>query len=356
AAITLRSVAVAGTIILLWQPEALLEPGFQMSFAATIALVAGFEAFGRLVERRSLPRILPAVLAVLLSSLIGGLATAPYAAAHFNRFTDYGLVANLLTVSVMGAVVMPAGVVAAMLAPFGLAAPALWVMEQGARWILYVADRIAGLEGAVTGIPAPPAVVLPLVTLGALWLILWPLRERWAGVVPVMAALWLWQGAERPLLLVDPAARLAGLAGEGGRSLSRARGEGFTATNWLENDGDLSGQAQAAGRAGFLPDPLGTAFDLAGRRGLLLADGADAAAACARFDLVLAGAEVGAVDGPCRLIGPAVLARSGTLAFHRDGDRIRIAATRDARRAWSMPEAGPEAGPALDLADLRPLQ
>ena len=51
---TLRSVAVAAMIILLLKPESLLEPGFQMSFAATIALivlsftvVAGWLAFRR---------------------------------------------------------------------------------------------------------------------------------------------------------------------------------------------------------------------------------------------------------------------------------------------------------------------
>ncbi|MEZ5755651.1 MAG: ComEC/Rec2 family competence protein [Paracoccaceae bacterium] len=46
-AITLRSVAIAGAILLAWQPEALLSPGFQMSFAATVALIVGFDAMSR---------------------------------------------------------------------------------------------------------------------------------------------------------------------------------------------------------------------------------------------------------------------------------------------------------------------
>ncbi|MFN3578510.1 MAG: ComEC/Rec2 family competence protein, partial [Tabrizicola sp.] len=138
-ALTLRSVAIAGMILLLGKPESLLEPGFQMSFAATIALIVGFCALDDSIYRRTLPRWLMPVFTLVLSSLIGGLSTAPYAAAHFNRFTDYGLLANVLTVPVMGAVVMPAGVLAALMAPFGLAWLPLWVMEQGARWILFVA-------------------------------------------------------------------------------------------------------------------------------------------------------------------------------------------------------------------------
>ena len=41
-AISLRAVAVAATLVLLLRPEALMGPGFQMSFAATTALVAVF--------------------------------------------------------------------------------------------------------------------------------------------------------------------------------------------------------------------------------------------------------------------------------------------------------------------------
>ena len=172
-ALTLRSVAVAATLLLLTKPESLLEPGFQMSFAATIALISGFAALDGSIYRERIPRWLMPVFTLVLSSLIGGLSTAPYAAAHFNRFTDYGLLANLLTVPVMGAVIMPAGVLAALLAPFGLAGLPLWIMEQGARWTLFVAHWTAGLEGSVTAIPAPGPLVLPVFTLGALWLILW---------------------------------------------------------------------------------------------------------------------------------------------------------------------------------------
>jgi competence protein ComEC len=99
---------------------------------------------------------------LVLSSVVAGLATAPFAAAHFNRFTDYGLLANLLTVPMMS-VLMAAGAMAALLAPFGLAMPALWLMELAARWILFVAHWVAGLDGAVTPIPAPGPWAVPLI-------------------------------------------------------------------------------------------------------------------------------------------------------------------------------------------------
>ncbi len=85
-ALTLRSVAIAGTILLLWQPEALLSPGFQMSFAATVALIVGFRQVNDRMPPGRYPRWVMPVLAVLLSCLIGGMATAPLCCGAFQRF------------------------------------------------------------------------------------------------------------------------------------------------------------------------------------------------------------------------------------------------------------------------------
>ena len=40
--LTLRTVTIAAMVVLLFAPEAVVHPSFQMSFAATLALVAGY--------------------------------------------------------------------------------------------------------------------------------------------------------------------------------------------------------------------------------------------------------------------------------------------------------------------------
>ena len=75
-AVSLRSVAIAALIVLTLRPEALLGPGFQMSFAATTALVFVFNE----IRDRELsfgPKWMQPILAVVISSLTAGLATAP---------------------------------------------------------------------------------------------------------------------------------------------------------------------------------------------------------------------------------------------------------------------------------------
>jgi competence protein ComEC len=339
-ALTLRSVAIAGGVLLLAQPESLLNPGFQMSFAATIALIVGFAALDGSVYRRRLPRWLLPVFSLVLSSVIGGFSTAPYAAAHFNRFTDYGLLANLLTVPVMGAVIMPAGALAALLAPVGLEALPLWAMEQGARWILFVAHWIAGLEGSVTAIPAPGPWVLPLFTLGALWLILWRGRVQWLGAVPLLATFVLWAMAERPVLLISGDGKLLGLVGPEGRALSAAKGGGFAAENWLQNDGDLAEQGAAAARPGFDGPKGERRFVLGDLRGVqLTGKGAEARldAACATDTLVILAAPAEAAPEGCRLIDAKMLAATGPLAVWITEDGIAFERTRVAHRLWSPP-------------------
>ena len=337
-ALSFRSVALAAILLLLVQPESLTEPGFQLSFAATVALIAGFGP-SQLLTKAHLPGWLMPVGMLVATSLIAGIATAPFSAATFNRFTDYGLLANLLTVPVMS-LLMGAGSVAALLAPFGMAGPALWVMAQASRWILFVAHWVAGLDGAVTPIPSPGPWVMPLMTLGALWLVLWPGRARWTGVLPVLAALVLWVTVERPALLISSDGVLAGLLGPQGRALSSPKGAGFSAQSWLADDGDLALPEKAALRPGFTGPKTARAFELAGFRGVVLG-GKDAlsavAAACAAAQIVVVPAALGSVspqpDG-CLVIDRAVLDTSGALELRPESEGLRVIPVRGVARIW----------------------
>ncbi|WP_246831339.1 ComEC/Rec2 family competence protein [Pseudotabrizicola formosa] len=339
-ALTLRSVAIAGVILLAWKPESLMEPGFQMSFAATVALIAGFREVDRRVVAGRLPRWAMPLFTLLLSSVIGGLATAPYAAATFNRYADYGLIANLLTVPVMGSVVMPAGAMAALLAPFGLAAPALWVMERGSAWILWVAHWVAGWDGSVTAIPAPGPWVIPLITLAGAWVILWRGWVRAVSLGPAVLALALWVGVERPLVLISSDGGLVGVLGPEGRALSAPRGAGFAAQNWLANDGDLAAQEAAAARPGMSGDAGARQFQAGGVTGVALKGKGAAdrlAAACAQADLVVISVPVDQPPAGCVVLDEALLSRAGGLALYPEGQGLRVVATSATRRVWSSP-------------------
>lgn len=356
-AITLRSVAIAAVIVLLHRPETLLSAGFQMSFAATAALVAVFEGLRGapwLLERSGWQRWL---FALLVSSAVAGAATAPFSAAQFNMVAAYGLAANLISVPIMGSLVIPAAVVAGLLAPLGLAAPALWVMEQGLSVILSVSETVTSWPGAVRPIVTPPGGLMSALVLGGLWMIIWRGRWRMVGAVPVLVALACWPLAERPALLVSGSGGLVGLMGAEGRALSRARGDGFVAGIWLENDGDGAEQQGAAARGIWQEDGRGARMEWGGlaiwhATGRRAVD--EAPSACRRHDMIILNVDAREVLEPatefhlapgetCHVITPALLRRTGAISVSSDGvvrtarqlQGARLWSERELRRAWS---------------------
>ncbi|MCP9483104.1 ComEC family competence protein [Shimia sp. CNT1-13L.2] len=330
-AISLRAVAIAAVVILLVQPEAMLGPGFQMSFAATTALVAVFET----LQKRGpleMPRWVRPAFALCVSSFVAGAATAPFGAAHFNAVAAYGLPANLMAVPIMGVVVVPFAVVAACLSPFGLEVVGLVPMGWGLEAILRVAHFFAGLEGARLHVPSPTAVVLPLFALGALFLVIWQGRLRVVGILPVILAAGVWGLAERPHVLIADSGGLVGVLQDGGRALSKERGQGFVAQNWLENDGDGATQAEAALRWQVAHVVGGRSIrHLSGKRQVAGFDGCKAGEI-----VVLSHAPVQEVVG-CDVLHPEILKDTGSVALSWRGGVLQKKTAREisGRRLWN---------------------
>ena len=332
-AVTLRAVAFAATIVILTRPEEVAGPGFQMSFAATTALVAVFGAFrGR---GYVLPRALRGVGAVFVSSLVAGLATAPFSAAHFNQISHYGLIANLMAVPVMGIVVMPAVVITVVLMPFGGEWIGLWIMEQGILWILWVSSTVAGWPEAVGYVVSPPPVVLPILAMGAMWSVIWQGGARWFGAVPVAIGLALWSGADRPALLISDTGGMLGVMTDTGRSLSRGTGDRFSAEAWLRGDGDGASQEEAAARGGF--DVVGRTYrtEVVGRDVLLVRGktALDQLEGCEGADIVVTN-QRDLVDRPCEVFDLNRLQHVGSVAIMPDG-QLKTARQVTGERLWN---------------------
>jgi competence protein ComEC len=131
ATLTMRTIAVAALAVMLLVPEAVVHPSFQMSFAATLALIGTYQgglawatagADTSLDARLALWGVREIVL-LAMASLVAGLATTPYAAYHFHRLAPYGVLANVLAMPVISAVSMPAGLLALLAMPFGFDGP-----------------------------------------------------------------------------------------------------------------------------------------------------------------------------------------------------------------------------------------
>ncbi|WP_421738302.1 ComEC/Rec2 family competence protein [Caulobacter sp.] len=202
-AVTLHGLALAALLILLLQPEAAGAPGFQMSFAATAALIALAEAWPRPVREISVPwpiRMIQGVVAWLAvsigASFVAGLATGPFAMQHFNRVAVWGLPANLIVAPLSSFVIMPFLAVGTALEGLDWGEPFLRVAGWGVEAMVAVAQRFEALGGQAVVASGPP-FTLVIAFLGVMLLCLWSGRLRWVGA-PMALAVALWPRPPAP--------------------------------------------------------------------------------------------------------------------------------------------------------------
>lgn len=358
-AVSLRTLAAAAMIVLILEPESLTEPGFQMSFGATLALILSVKPWESV--KGHVPALLRPVVLIVWTSLVASLATGPIAAAHFNRIAGYGLVANLLANPPMAVMVMPMGVIAMILAPFGLAWLPLWIMGLGTRIILAIAHFVASLDGSVRSVVSPDWTVLPCMAAGTVLVVLSRGRLRWAGAAAVILAVVMWARTERPDLLIAGDGQAVGMMTETGRAVSKPKGAGFIVDAWLQDDGDLSAQQAAWLRSAFASPRRGQYEATWNGRLLIHLTGKTAAARAEQLCQPGRVLVVGGywhrrwADTPCEMWDMNRLSATGSVAIYREGDGYRVVTARQAagERDWNRRPPRRPKKPNAPAADAR---
>lgn len=191
-ALSLRNVAIAALVILIFTPEAVLHPGFQMSFAAVTSLIAFYEWWSARADRvksySALARIRRYFLGIAVTDTIAAAATAPFSLYHFSRAANFGLAANLVSIPLMGFWVMPAAIAAIALMPIGLDGFFWKAAARGVDIMLRLGSWTKELPGAVTVFPHWPPIALGVIAIGGIWLCLMRANWRFFGLASIPLA------------------------------------------------------------------------------------------------------------------------------------------------------------------------
>jgi competence protein ComEC len=333
-------------VVLLFAPEAAVHPSFQMSFAATLALVAGYARgvpWGRAgadtpLHARAALWGFRETLSLIVASLVAGLATTPYAAFHFHRLAPYGVLANLLAMPVVSAWVMPMGILGVVAIPFGFDAIFWRQMGYGIEWMDAVALWVASLPGAFGRVTAfGPGPVL-LATAGLLLICLLKTPLRWSGVAFVMLAIVVAARTPQPDIMIAADGRAIAVRGADGRlAFHRNGGSTFAIHEWLAADADGRDVLDPGLGAGIACDPLGCIGKLPDGRLVSYALGPEAAEEdCQRTAIVIAPR---AAPSGCAatVVGRNLWRERGALALRRDGEGFVMDAAREANfdRPWA---------------------
>ncbi len=345
-AITFRTLAVAAMIVLAMAPEALVHPSFQMSFAATLGLVA--------LVQIGMPRLLATpdhsatarvalwggreLTMLLVASLVAGLATTPYAAFHFHRVTPYGVLANLAAMPVVSALVMPAGLLGLLAMPFGFDGFFWWLMGIGIDWMIVVAQWVANLPGAIGRVSA--FGIGPLIAASAGLILMGLLRTplRWSGAL-LLAGSILWAVmVKQPDILVASDGHAIAVRGKDAKfHVMRTGKDAFLLKEWLAADADARPASDASLADGVSCDDAGCVMEM-GSGGLVAQSlRSDALAEdCDRATLIISARQPPS-DCVASVIDPARLRRQGALALWRKpgGFDVQAAKPRGFDRPWS---------------------
>ena len=205
--LSLRMVAAGAVFVLIFWPESLAGPSFQMSFAAVTTIIILHERpfMKQLFESTDAGfrrRLFAGSISLLATGLAIELVLSPIALFHFHKTGLYGALVNLVAIPLTTFVIMPFEAVALVFDLIGAGAPFWWIVEQSLAVLLWLAHNVSDLPGAVTMRPEMPVWGFAMMVLGGLWFAVWTTRIRSLGLLPISAGLISLLTAPTPDLLV----------------------------------------------------------------------------------------------------------------------------------------------------------
>jgi competence protein ComEC len=225
-ALSLRGLALAATVLMIVAPEILVGVSFQMSFAAVLCLISGYElarpVLTRLADKRFWQRPLLYLAGLMLSSLLAGTASMPFAMYHFGQATLYYVPANMVAVPVTAFWVMPWGMLSLALMPVGLEHVALVPMGWGIGVLVAIAHGVAAWPFATVPVAQSPAWGLAVLAAGLAVGGLLRGRARLAGLPLLALGLAVPLLTRPPDILVGPDARMIALRLDAGHIATSA--------------------------------------------------------------------------------------------------------------------------------------
>jgi competence protein ComEC len=352
-AMTLRLVAAGALIVMIFWPEALAGPSFQLSFAAVASLIALHEhprmaAFVARHEEGWPWRIGREAASLLITGLVIELALCPIAFFHFHKSGIYGAVANIVAIPLSTFVIMPLEALSLVLDIVGLGAPIWWLTGKSLSLLLWIAHVVGDAPGAQAALPSMPWGAFGLMVAGGLWITLWRTRMRRLGAIPLaIGILWALLTPPPDILVTGDGRHVAIRTDDGRIALLRPRAGDYVRDVLNEASGvrgdalDLDSLKSARCNTDMCATNMqvgGRAWRILATRSPFLIDIATMSRACAEADIVISDRRLPRTCAPrwLKLDKPA-LARSGGVAIRLGSAEIDSVADHVGEHPWAPP-------------------
>jgi len=337
-ALSTRSVSLAALITLVLHPESLLSVGFQMSFAAVLALVVVYRYWsdwktqqGWLFANSWLMRIRNGFVSLSVTSFVAGAATGLFAIIQFQRWAKYGLLGNLAAMPVFTFLVMPMALVTFLLLPFGLERFPLWVMGKGLDQVIWIASHIETLPRAMLAFKSPPNGYAGLYGMCFILICLGRTGFKALGIIIAMGLAFIWVTSPVPSLRISSNGYVTWQSDDGIYYTLNNRADKFGRTQFLQQIGQPNAKIEKASQISNC-DRFGCLLQLKGQKIAIIETPDLLPEACGEAELVVL---LKRQAGPrakylcaAKVIDPETLKQSGSLNVYLTPDSWRIKQSR----------------------------
>ncbi len=200
--------ATVALLILVCNPLAIFQPGFQLSFAGVAGILAWLPLWNRRLAAQ--PTLLRWPTAMVLTTAAATLATAPATLWHFHLLAPAGLLTNLVAIPLVAWGAVPSGLAGIALLP--VSAPLADLALQLSAWLVARAVNLAAAISQWPGLQAVRLYLTPVdlvLTLGLVILVLQTpgvrtrqVRNRMLTLAAALTLLWFVRPVENGLRVV----------------------------------------------------------------------------------------------------------------------------------------------------------
>ena len=182
-----NTLVVAALLVLLWDPQALFDISFQLSYMAVLSMIIVTHRFYKGVgyedEQGWAKRYWRRFEMLMLLTIGATLSTGPIVACYYNQITWAGLISNMVIVPYVGLAVLPVGLLTSL---FALVShvdviPLAWFNDLLLGLFYKMVRLFAGFPSAMIYTPSPGIPLIFSVYLCFLSLLFF--RKRWAKIL-----------------------------------------------------------------------------------------------------------------------------------------------------------------------------
>ena len=205
-----RLLNFACILLLMFNPENIFKPSFQLSFLAVLALFFSDELNQKLLQKYNfgsgfLGRITKYIFYSIFFSFNVSIITAPIAIYNFYIFANYSILANLIAVPITLYMIIPLLMIFILFLPLGNAMYyyPVQLIEILVKFLLTLSDKVAHAYYSVSYIGYITSASIVIYMLGFFMLTLWKGSLRFFGFIPIVFSVILMLISPKPLMIIS---------------------------------------------------------------------------------------------------------------------------------------------------------